>query len=434
MHITSPPRLIASILVLLVGSMLTGPIDVATAQEIPTELETEPKETKPVAVENVVDDQAIQRRLARILDVRKRYDDVRVSVEHGVVQFEGRAKSDDDRIWVEELAERTEGVVVVDNQIEVDSSINLKDNFAVIQESLTSLWRDFLKQMPLIVAAVFVLLITGVVAKVIAKATTRILSRRRRIRTSLKDLFNQLAMIGTWVIGLTVAAVVLFPGITAAKALTVLGLGSVAIGFAFKDIFENFFAGILILWRYPFDLGDFIACDGITGRVEEITVRNTMIRRLDGELAVVPNANLFKSTVDVLNNQSSRRVRVICGIAYDEDVSSARNVIADAVAMCGSVQSNRPVEVFANEFADSSVNFEVAWWTGASPTEIRASRDEVIDAIKQGLDAAGIEIPFPYRTLTFKNPVPIGGLENPRDDHAVKLHDQQRPAQEATTS
>ena len=188
-----------------------------------------------------------------------------------------------------------------------------------------------------------------------------------------------------------------------------MGLGSVAIGFAFKDIFENFFAGVLILWKYPIEKGDVIEHAGNVGKVEEITIRNTLIRKSDGELVVAPNASLFKSNVEVLTNRPKRRVRIMCGVAYSEDVAEAREIIRAAVSDCESISGRKSVEVFANEFADSSINFEIAWWTGSAPVEIRMSRDEVIEAVKKALDNASIEIPFPYTTLTFNEPLSVEG-------------------------
>lgn len=381
------------------------------AQEPPA-IEIEPDEAaaKAVAVKEVVDDAAIERRLEKILATRERYSDVEIRVESGVVTFDGLASSDEDRVWAEELAERTEGVVVVDNQIEISddaSVVDIENDLGVVQESLISLWRDFLKRLPLFIVAIVVLVITAVVSRIVGSVLTQVLGRRNRWRRSLKDLLKQLTKMAIWVLGLTVAAIVIFPGLTPAKALTVLGLGSVAIGFAFKDIFENFFAGVLILWRYPFDRGDFITCDDVTGRVEEITVRNTLIRRLDGELTVIPNAHLFKSKVDVLTSQTARRVRISCGVAYGEDVAKSRQTIHEAIANCASVDKDRPIEVFAKEFAESAVEFELAWWTDPGPTEIRASRDEVVEAVKGALDKAGIEIPFPHRILTFNEPLAV---------------------------
>jgi small conductance mechanosensitive channel len=96
---------------------------------------------------------------------------------------------------------------------------------------------------------------------------------------------------------------------------------------------------------------------------------------------------------------------VTTGIAYGEDIETSREIIRKAVQGCPSASKDKPVDVFAKEFASSSVDFNVFWWTGAHPRDVAESRDEGIEAIKAALDKAGIEIPFPYRTLTFKEPL-----------------------------
>jgi small conductance mechanosensitive channel len=121
-------------------------------------------------------------------------------------------------------------------------------------------------------------------------------------------LLGQIGYLTVWIVGLLIAAVIVSPGMTPAKVLTVLGLSSIAIGFAFKDIVENFFASVLILWRFPFEPGDFIECDGILGKVEDTTIRMTAIRQVDGQLVVLPNAQLFKSPVLVITSQPQRRI------------------------------------------------------------------------------------------------------------------------------
>ncbi|REK18234.1 MAG: mechanosensitive ion channel family protein [Planctomycetota bacterium] len=280
----------------------------------------------------------------------------------------------------------------------------MNESLSVIADSIRRLWEDFLAHLPHIVTGLVILLLTWILAR-IANRIAGSLLRRTRLRTSLKDLFRQLAHLGVWILGLTVAAVVVFPNMTPARAVAALGLGSIAIGFAFKDIFENFFAGVLILWRFPFDPGDYIECEGICGRVEDITIRMTRIRQVDGVLVVVPNAMLFKQPVEVLTSWQHRRVTVACGVAYGEDVDAARDVIKGAVESCRTVHGDRDVEIFAREFASSSIEYEVTWWTGSTPLDVRRSRDEVVAAVKRALDEAGIEIPFPYRTLTFKQPL-----------------------------
>ncbi|SMP59228.1 Small-conductance mechanosensitive channel [Neorhodopirellula lusitana] len=362
-----------------------------------------------VAVDDVVDDASIEERLSQVFRAAGWFDEMSVVTDNGIVTIEGTSDSEEHSQWATNVARKTQDVIAVINKLEVKSVVDLSSSKDTVQKSLDTLWRDFLVRSPLLAAAVFLLFLTGLLAKLVGW-TVSLVFQNRKMRTSLKDLILQLTFIAVWIVGLLAASVVAFPGMTPAKALTVLGLGSVAIGFAFKDIFENFFAGVLILWRYPFDRGDFISCEGVTGKVDQITIRNTMIRQLDGELAVVPNATLFKNNVDVLTDQPYRRVRLTCGVAYSEDIENARQVITEAVQSCDTIEGIRTVQVFAKEFADSSVNFEVSWWTGSKPTEMRRSRDQVVSAIKRYLDDAAIEIPFPYRTLTFKSPADAAAL------------------------
>ena len=287
-----------------------------------------------------------------------------------------------------------------------DGADALADPLDTVLRSLTEMWRDFLRSIPNLAIATLVLVGTWLVATLATKALSSVL-RRSRLRGSLRDLFTQLLYAAVWVAGLLLAAVVLFPGITPGKILTVLGLGSIAIGFAFKDIFENFFAGVLILWRFPFEKGDIIEVGDVTGRVESVSIRMTNVVEPDGRLIVLPNAKLFKEPVTVLTHQPLRRARVVCGVAYGADVEQARDVIRDAVGRCDTVSDTKEFEVRTLELGASSVDFEVLWWTGSELREMRKSRDEVVTAIKRALDDAGIEIPFPQRTLTFADPLPI---------------------------
>jgi small-conductance mechanosensitive channel len=363
-----------------------------------------------VNVNRVTADEAIQSRISRILNASRSFTEVEVQVDEGLVFLEGVANQPTDVEWATSVSRRVEDVVAVINNMTVQEVVTLDvDKSSMhVRDSLRALWRDFLERLPLILVGVVILLLTWCIEK-LANAVVRRSVARARLRPSLGDLMVQLSTFFTWLIGVMVAAIVVFPGMTPAKLLTVLGLSSVALGFAFKDIFENFFAGILILWRFPFDKGDFVECNGLCGKVEDITIRMSLIRQVDGQLVVIPNAMLFKNPVNVITSQSLRRTTVICGVAYSEDVDQSRTVIEGAVRDCPTVADSKPVEIFAQEFADSSINFEVTWWTGSTPLEIRRSRDEVVAAVKRALDEAGIEIPFPYRTLTFKESLPLSG-------------------------
>lgn len=261
--------------------------------------------------------------------------------------------------------------------------------------------------MPQIAVAIVVLILTAALSK-LAKYLLRRALARTKLRQSLKELFTLLLSIFVWIMGIMIAAVIVFPGLTPASILAGLGIGSVAIGFAFKDIFENFLAGIIILFRREMRIGDHIECEDIEGKVDHIAIRESHIRQTDGQLVIVPNSILFKNPVTIRTDQDVRRVTVICGVAYDVDIDEARDVITDAVKSCDTVvQDDKPIQIFAQEFGDSSINFEVTWWTGSKPVDVRTSRDQVVAKVKRALDDAGIEIPFPYRTMTFKEPLTV---------------------------
>lgn len=284
------------------------------------------------------------------------------------------------------------------------TELSTEEAVNTVMDTVSGIVQSVLAHVPMLVAGALILAVTFFIV-LIAKAVVRRLLRNSGLRGSLRELAARFTSIIVWGVGLLVAALVVFPGLTPSKALAGLGVGSIAIGLAFKDIFENFFAGVLILWKFPFENGDFISCDGILGKVEHVSVRNTLVRTVEGDLVIIPNATLYKNAVDVLTDHDVRRISIIVGVAYGEDIDKSRNVIADAVRSCDSVRNGPAPQIFANEFASSSVNFEVAWWTGSTPLARRESRDEVVAAIKRALDDAGIEIPFPYRTLTFAEPL-----------------------------
>lgn len=273
-----------------------------------------------------------------------------------------------------------------------------------LKGTLLEMWTSFIEHLPLIVISLIIIGATWGVARLFDKTASR-LHDRFDTRRGLRDVVERLARLGIWIVGLTIAAMVLFPGLTPSSALAGLGVGSVAVGFAFKDVFENFFAGMLILAREPFRVGDFVECEDVEGRVCEITVRNTFIDQVDGQKVVIPNAMMFKNPVFVVTERDTRRIDLVVGVGYGEDVQHAKEVVAGALDGLETIDRGHEPVVEAAGFGASSVDLRILWWTRSDPASVRASRDEVITAVKRALDEAGVEIPFPYRTLTFGEPL-----------------------------
>lgn len=267
-------------------------------------------------------------------------------------------------------------------------------------------WQGLVEMIPLIAIGILTILITWIVSIIASKLFIKTLSKSH-IRKSLKVLFNTLLKAAIWTIGILISVTIIFPSLTPAKLLATIGLGSVAIGFAFKDIFENFFAGILIMLRESMRIGDFIECESISGKVEQISLRETYLRKTDDQLVILPNSFLFKNPVSILTDKDLRRFDVVVGVGYDEDVDNARSVIEAALKTLEGIRQDKPIEVYAREFNSSSIDFIVRWWSESTPLSKHKSKDKVVTSIKSALDNAGIEIPYPYRTMTFKEQLKI---------------------------
>ena len=277
---------------------------------------------------------------------------------------------------------------------------------------LEAYWVNFLKLLPQIGLAILVLTATAIMSKFSGRLAYWLLGGVRT-RPALREAVRALIGVGVWVVGVLLAAVVVFPSVTPAQFVGALGIGGIAIGLAFRDMFENFMAGFMIMIRRPMRMGDTVEVNGIVGRVEEITLRDTYLRKPDDELAMLPNSMIFKNAVRVLTDRERRRYEIVVGVAYDEDAAQARQVIERAVNEVASVTG---VEVFAREFGASSIDFLVRWWARSDLRSMHQSRSDVVIAVKAALDEAGIEIPYPYRTLTFKGPTPFAEAHQGRQD------------------
>lgn len=258
----------------------------------------------------------------------------------------------------------------------------------------------FWAQLPIIAVGVVVFLLFLFIASLVRRVISAA-GGRARLDIMLSSLLARIGYLVTVILGFFVASVVIFPGLSPGDLIAGLGIGSVALGFAFKDVLQNLFAGFLILLYRPFHLGDQIKVNDYEGTVEDINVRATKIKTYDGERVVIPNSDLYLNAVLVRTAFPHRRTKIIIGIGYDEDIEKARRVMMNVLKRTEGVLDEPAPAVDAYELADSSVNMRILFWTKSVQTNVRQASNLVVTGIKKALDAEGIEIPFPQRVLQF---------------------------------
>ena len=271
-------------------------------------------------------------------------------------------------------------------------------NFDPTLDALESMFDGILSTIPNLVIGGLVFLGVWYLARALS-GTVRGVLKRSGSSDYASIILGRVTQWATLTLGSLIALSVIFPSITAETLIGVLGIGSLAIGFAFRDIAQNFLAGILILVTQPFKIGDQIDIDGYEGTVEDIQTRATYIRTYDGRIVVVPNADFLTDTVIVNTAYEVRRSEYTVGIGYPDDLELAKRVILAAISDLEGVLQDPGPDVLTADLSESSVNLRVRWWTDSTRSDVVATSDRVITAVKGALDANGIEIPFPIRTV-----------------------------------
>jgi small-conductance mechanosensitive channel len=231
-------------------------------------------------------------------------------------------------------------------------------------------------------------------------------------RSQSQNAATVTALITRWgiiVLGVLVALSIALPSFEAADLIQVLGISSVAIGFAFRDIFQNFLAGLIILVTDAFQIGDqiIVESEGLEGTVTGIETRATTIVTYDDRQIIIPNATLFTNAVTINTATEKRRSEQVVGIGYDSDIDTACELIEEAVAQVDGVLAEPEPDVLVDDLAGSSVNLRVRWWTDARRNNVTTTKSAVIRRIKYLLNEHGIDIPFPSRTLYINDDVNV---------------------------
>ncbi|UWQ21203.1 mechanosensitive ion channel family protein [Jannaschia sp. W003] len=296
-------------------------------------------------------------------------------------------------------------------------------------------WLDgFFRLLPNIAVALVLLALFVGLGWLVAWAIRR--GAAARDRQNLGSVGGSLVKWGIWIAGFLLAATIVVPTLRPGDLIAGLGIGSVAIGFAFKDILQNMLAGILILVRQPFEVGDqIISSHGHEGTVEQIETRATFIRTYDGRRVVIPNSDIYTNPVVVQTAFETRRSEYDVGIGYGDDFAEAIRIAVEAMQGVAGVLADPGPEALAWELADSAKVVRIRWWTKSPRKDQVHVFSDVIQAVCSAYEEAGIDMPFPTQVTLWHDQTeavdgqrgrqregwPAAGDATPRSREAVRV-------------
>ncbi len=237
-------------------------------------------------------------------------------------------------------------------------------------------------------------LVIFVIGRWVARAITNSLKRVMNMREVDETLVTFLANL-SYAILLT--AVILASldslGLPVTSLLAVLGAAGLAIGLALKDSLSNFAAGVMLVLFRPFSKGDFVEVAGIAGKVSEVRIFSTILITGDNKLIVIPNGQVAADTITNYTAMDKRRIDLVIGVGYDDDLKVARSVLEKVCSEHPGVLEDPAPTIMVLELGASSVDFAVRPWSKTD--DYWTVRSDILENAKAELEAAGCNIPYP---------------------------------------
>ena len=219
--------------------------------------------------------------------------------------------------------------------------------------------------------------------------------QKQEIDKTLETFVSNLVRIVLMVV--VVIAAISQLGIETTSFIAIFGAAGLAVGLALQGSLSNFAAGVLIVLFRPYRVGDFIEGAGIAGVVEQVQILTTVLRTGDNKRIIVPNGQIMESIITNYSANDTRRVDMVVGVSYDDDLDKVRSVLEDLVAAEERILDDPACTIAVSELADSSVNFVVRPWV--TTADYWGVKFDLTEAIKKRFDKEGISIPFPQRDV-----------------------------------
>lgn len=242
-----------------------------------------------------------------------------------------------------------------------------------------------------IALAIVIFVIGKWAAKQITQLIVKLLSKQKNMDATLLNFFEDIIYYILLIVVILAALDQI--GIETTSVLAILGAAGLAVGLALKDSLSNFASGVMIILFKPFKIGDVVTAGGVTGKIKEIHLFNTEFTTPDNQKILVPNSAITASSIVNINAHETRRVDLIVGIGYDDDIKKAKKLLTNIVEKNSSVLKEEGITIVVAELADSSVNFAVKVWVNTP--DYWDVKFALTENIKLTFDKEGISIPYP---------------------------------------
>lgn len=350
-------------------------------------------------------DKQIQKRLSSIAKVTEKYPELTIDVQEGIVIFKGISPGEEDISWLEKVSLKTQGVVAV-----IDKSERKHEEIISIDSTskeIATMKSEISDLMPYLGSSLIIIALTILLGFIVSWLGRRFFFQNIENVFARKTL-SRLVAIPLVALGLYLAFKV--SGLTNLAATVIGGTGLIglAIGFAMKGFFENFFSSMILSLRRQFNKGDYIEIEGNAGIIQSISSQGTTLMDYDGNNIFIPNAKFMNNIFKNYTLNPNMRVSFVLGIGYDDNITKAQTVILETLSsLKGVILEDPQPNILVKELSSATINIQVFFWINFQKISDAKALSIAQKMVKKSLMDAGVSMPDDAREVVFANALEV---------------------------
>lgn len=349
-------------------------------------------------------DKAIEQKITRILESSGKFTDIDIRVKEGLVRINATAQSLQYVNWPSNVAQNVDGVIGVINDVSAQN-INLL-NFELFKSQFIEVGRSAFQVLPTVILGIIVFslffFLANPVTNIVMRPVSMVIDSKMMSLVIRRSLVTFICLLGLYmflrIAGLTQIAVAIISG---------TGIIGLVIGFAFKDIAENYISSLLISARRPFQINDVIEIDGYTGVVQKVTLRGTTLVDFDGNHVQIPNSSIYKGTIKNFTANPNMRGSFIIGVGYDANITDAQLRAMEIFKQHQAVLDDPQPQVLVDNLGSSTINLKIYFWINAQEFALNKVSSDVMRLIVDEFLQANISMPDDAREVIFPQGVEV---------------------------